>query len=125
MTDDPANFWRFYLFAHAEKRLNAACVSNCELGVAIEDGGCADVVIKNAVAACTPDGGHFVPFDVRLGGDAGSLEAERRIAPGSALKLSVYPYDAPSCTQTFDVPAGPMTVEINRDSAGECTFTTR
>ena len=126
MSDDYDTFFHHQLFITATKKLNPSCVDNCEMGRAIEDGGCSALVFRRDGGwLCEPDGGLYYPFHGLQAPDAGPIVSPpRNIAPGSNLLLFTNT-DDPSCRANLAVPAGGMTVVVARDSAGACTFTTR
>lgn len=109
---------RFELYVTATKKLNPQCAENCELGQAIEDGGCTEIRLSPTYT-CTPGGGLFMPFR-GAAPDGGTVTATRGIAPGSELKL----YDTENgCTQTVTI-NGATTLAVVRTTGG-CTITSR
>lgn len=102
------------IFVTATKKLNPNCTANCELGVAIEDGGCKSITFQGGYA-CEPGGGLFAPFYEGTSDGGTFRSAVRMIAPGSELKV----FDTgragePRCMTTLTVPPSALEVTVAR-----------
>jgi hypothetical protein len=103
----------------ATKKLNPTCTTNCELGVAIEDGGCETVRVQDGGAICEGTGGIYLP-DYK-GSAPPYISSPRNIAVGA--ELLVFSSLSDSCRKTYSVPAGGLDVHVAAASDGGCSFT--
>jgi hypothetical protein len=117
----------------ATKKLNPSCATNCELGVAIEDGGCQSVRVGTMrvcdstcrdvrTYTCEGTGGVYAPDYVgKPDGGPPYTSTPRNIAVGA--ELLVYSTSTESCRKTYSVPARGLDVHVSAASDGGCSFT--
>lgn len=119
---------RYDVIAYAEKKLNPNCTQNCELGLAIEDGGCNGLTIRpGGTLDCPPGGGVYLPFwGTSLPPDGGAVTSPvRMLAVGANLRVSDFSASggAPACDGGFSI-QNSTTIRVTRTSTG-CTITSR
>lgn len=129
--------------AEAVKKLNPSCAANCELGVAVEDGGCSSIYLDAGRFHNFPDGGSgrdpstitcqpavadpsnglFLPFfeSQALDGGAPYLSRPRNVAVGAELTFFLFG-DGDRCRATFTVPSSGLAVTARQDQSGTCSF---
>lgn len=106
----------FDIYATATKKLNPSCASNCELAVAIEDGGCSEITMTGGTVTCKPGGGLYMPFQGTAPDGGAAASPVRMLAPGAELKV-FSGQSAASCDGTFVVPSAEMRVTISRSNS--------
>lgn len=117
---------RYLLFVTATKKLNPACASNCEMAVAIEDGGCNTITVHaDGGVICESGGGMWFPFaGMTSGGAELHTSPPREVAVGADLAVSVLPDGEPSCRTTLAVPESGLIISAVR-TGNTCSFSSR